>query len=61
MEIYRRVPTVSVLALPSFIAEFDGQLERLANFRVELTPATPSLKQMKIRGIAANGSKRARR
>ena len=23
---------------PSFIAEFDGQLERLANFKVELTP-----------------------
>ena len=43
------------------IAEFDGQLERLTNFRVELTPAAPSLKQMKIRGIAANGSKRARR
>jgi hypothetical protein len=61
MEIYRRVPSVSVLALPSFIAEFNGQLERLANFRVELTPVAPSLKQMKIRGIVANGSKRARR
>ncbi len=61
MEIYRRVPSVSVLALPSFIAEFDGQLERLANFRVELTPAVPSLKQMKIGRSATSGSKRARR
>jgi len=36
MEIYRRVPSVSVLSLPRFIDEFDGQLERLANFRVDL-------------------------
>jgi hypothetical protein len=48
MEIYRRVPSVSVLGLPSFISEFDGQLERLANFRVELTPVVPKLKQLKI-------------
>jgi Holliday junction resolvase-like predicted endonuclease len=60
MEIYRRVPSVSVLTLPSFIGEFDGQLERLANFRVELTPKTPSLKQMKISGRASSGSRRAR-
>ena len=57
MEIYRRVPSVSVLALPSFIAEFDGQLERLANFKVGLTPAVPNLKQMKISGRATSGSK----
>ena len=60
MEIYRRVPSVSVLALPSFITEFDGQLERLANFRVELTPAVPTLKQMKIGGRIISNSKRAR-
>ncbi len=36
MEIYRRVPSVSVLTLPRFLNEFDGQLERLAHFRVEL-------------------------
>jgi hypothetical protein len=60
MEIYRRVPSVSVLALPSFITEFDGQLERLAIFRVELTPAVPTLKQMKIGGRIISNSKRAR-
>jgi hypothetical protein len=61
MEIYRRVPSVSVLALPSFITEFDGHLERLANFKVELKPADTCLKQMKLRGVAVSGSRRARR
>jgi hypothetical protein len=59
MEIYRRVPSVSVLALPSFIGEFDGQLERLVNFRVELTPK-PKIIQMKIGGKMYSGSKRVR-
>lgn len=57
MEIYRRVPSVSVLALPRFIEEFDGQLDRLANFRVELPPRVE--KEGKKSGL--NGSKRARR
>ncbi len=61
LEIYRRVPSVSVIGLTSFIAEFDGQLERLLSFRVELTPTVPRLKQMKLGRTATSGSKRARR
>lgn len=59
MEIYRRVPSVSVLTLPNFIGEFDGQLERLVNFRVELIPRTPNIKQIKIGWKKSSGSKRA--
>ena len=60
MEIYRRVPSVSVLALPSFINEFDGQLERLANWKTELQPMKPEKKQTKLKK-RVSGSKRARR
>jgi hypothetical protein len=41
MEIYRRVPSVSVLTLPRFLDEFDGQLERLENFRIDLPKTEP--------------------
>jgi Holliday junction resolvase-like predicted endonuclease len=57
MEIYQRVPSVSVLSLPRFIDEFDGQLERLANFRVEL-PERERNKEVKKK---ISGSKRPRR
>ena len=60
MEIYRCVPSVSVLALPSFINEFDGQLERLVNWKTELQPMKPNIKQTKLRK-KVSGSKRARR
>jgi hypothetical protein len=60
LEIYRRVPSVSVLALPSFINEFDGQLERLANWKTELPSIKPEIKQKKARK-RVSGSKRARR
>jgi Holliday junction resolvase-like predicted endonuclease len=49
LDIYRRVPSVSVLALPSFLAEFDGQIERLASFRVELPPPKPRPRQTVLR------------
>jgi len=49
LDIYRRVPSVSVLALPSFLAEFDGQMERLASFRVELPPPKPRPRQTVLR------------
>lgn len=49
LEIYRRVPAVSVLSLPGFLDEFDGQLDRLAHFKIEMSPITPKLKQAKIR------------
>ncbi|OGD57266.1 hypothetical protein A3K78_08830 [Candidatus Bathyarchaeota archaeon RBG_13_52_12] len=61
MEIYRRVPSVSVLALPSFLSEFDGQLERLAHFRTNLKPLEPKLKQTVLRRRKVNDSRRARR
>lgn len=38
MEIYRRVPSVSVLLLPRFLDEFDGQLARLSHIKLELPP-----------------------
>lgn len=61
MEIYRRVPSVSVLALPSFLGEFDGQLERLAHFRTNLKPLERKLKQTVLRRRKVNDSKRVRR
>jgi len=61
MEIYRRVPSVSVLALPSFLGEFDGQLERLAHFRTNLKPPEHKLKQTVLRRRKVNDSRRVRR
>jgi hypothetical protein len=60
MEIYRRVPSVSVLSLPSFINEFGGQLERLANFKLELTPVKTENNQTKSKK-GVSGSRRAPR
>jgi hypothetical protein len=61
MEIYRRVPSVSVIALPSFLGEFDGQLERLTHFRTNLKPPEHKLKQTVLRRRKVNDSKRVRR
>lgn len=47
MEIYRRVPSVSVLSLPRFLAEFDGQLERLSHLKIELPPKKHEKKNRK--------------
>jgi hypothetical protein len=60
MEIYRRMPSVSVISLPSFINEFDGQLERLANFKVSLKAIKPEKKQTVLTRRVI-GSRRARR
>jgi hypothetical protein len=49
LEIYRCVPAVSVLSLPSFIAEFDGQLDCLAHFKIEMSLIEPRLKQIMLR------------
>ncbi|MFH2111334.1 MAG: hypothetical protein ABIJ47_08765 [Candidatus Bathyarchaeota archaeon] len=49
MNIYRRVPSVSILALPSFLDEFGGQLERLVYHRVELPPWKPKPTQTRLR------------
>jgi hypothetical protein len=38
LEFYRRVPAVSVLSLPAFLDEFDCQLNRLAHFKITMSP-----------------------
>ncbi len=58
MEIYRRIPSVSVLALPRFIAEFDGQLERLTSFMVELTPIAKDTKILFLHSGLKKGKSR---
>jgi hypothetical protein len=49
MNIYRRVPSVSILALPSFLDEFGGQLERLVHHVVELPESKPRPTQTRLR------------
>lgn len=49
MKIYRRVPSVSVLALTSFLASFEGYMERMAHFRVELPRWKPTPRQTRLR------------
>lgn len=49
MRIYRRMPSVSVLALTSFLASFEGYLERMAHFRVELPEWKPKPRQSRLR------------
>jgi len=49
MRIYRRMPSVSVLALTSFLASFEGYLERIAHFKVELPEWKPKPRQTRLR------------
>ena len=49
MNIYRRMPSVSVLTLPSFLSEFQGYLERLVNYPVEIPEYKPSPKQLRLK------------
>jgi hypothetical protein len=49
MNIYRRVPSVSVFMLPSFLAEFPGYMERMTYFHVEIPKEAPKPKQLKLR------------
>ena len=49
MKIYRRMPSVSVLTLPSFLSEFQGYLERLVNYPVEIPEYKPRPKQLKLK------------
>jgi hypothetical protein len=44
-KIYRRIPVVSVFELPSFLNEFQGQMDWLAIFPVDLPEAKPRVKQ----------------
>jgi len=49
MKIYRRMPSVSVHALPNFLDEFSGYLERLVHFRVVIPEYKPKPRQTKLR------------
>ncbi len=49
MNIYRRVPSVSVFMLPSFLAEFPGYMERMTYFHVDVPKPVPKPKQLKLR------------
>ena len=49
MRIYRRMPSVSVLALTSFLASFEGYLRRMAHFKVELPEWKPKPRQTRLR------------
>ena len=44
-KIYRRMPVVSIFELPSFLNEFQGQMDWLASFLVDLPEAKTRIKQ----------------
>ena len=48
MNIYRRVPSVSVLTLPSFLSEFPGYLERMIHYAVDIPEYKPKPKQLRL-------------
>jgi hypothetical protein len=49
MNIYRRVPSVSIYMLPSFLSEFSGYLKRMINYSVKIPKHKPKPKQIKLR------------
>ena len=49
MSFYRRVPSVSVFMLPSFLSEFPGYMERMTYFNVDIPMFAPKPKQLKLR------------
>ncbi len=48
-KIYRRIPVVSVFELPSFLSEFEGQMDWLASFPVDLPTPKPRFSQTVLR------------
>ena len=36
LRFHDNVPVVSIMELPSFLSEFEGYLEQIANFKIEL-------------------------
>jgi Holliday junction resolvase-like predicted endonuclease len=44
--IYRRIPVVSVFELPNFLVEFEGQMDWLTRFPVELPAHEKKMRQM---------------
>lgn len=49
MSFYRRMPSVSVFMLPSFLAEFPGYMERMKYFHVDIPKFVPKPTQLKLR------------
>ena len=49
MSFYRRMPSVSVFMLPSFLAEFPGYMERMMYFHVDIPKFVPKPTQLKLR------------
>jgi hypothetical protein len=58
-KIYRRIPVVSVFELPSFLNEFQGQMDWLASFPVDLPEAKPRVKQTVLKKKGRKKRKRA--
>jgi hypothetical protein len=48
-KIYRRIPVVSVFELPSFLNEFQGQMDWLQSFPVNIPKAKPKVKQTELK------------
>ena len=48
MNIYRRVPSVSVFMLPSFLSEFPGYMERMTYFQVDIPEFKKTPKQLRL-------------
>ena len=49
LTMYRIVPSVSILALTSFLNEFDGQLDSLTSYKIILPASKMKFKQRKLR------------
>lgn len=49
MKVYRRVPSVSVFALPNYLSEFQGNLERITVFKVKIPNWVSKPRQLKLR------------
>ena len=58
-KIYRRIPVVSVFELPSFLSEFQGQMDWLASFPVDLPEAKPRVKQTVLKKKGRKKRKKA--
>ena len=48
MNIYRRVPSVSVFMLPSFLSEFPGYMERMTYYQVDIPVFRKKPKQLRL-------------
>lgn len=49
MNIYRRMPSVSVFMLPSFLSEFPGYLERMIHYPLNILKQKPKPEQLRLK------------